>query len=85
MITGDFTFHLDNPNDFAAACFREMLDTFDLKRHVKVSMHKNGHILDLMITKAGDEPVRNIRVSDPVISDICAVRWQSTLPEKTWL
>ena len=30
MITGDFNFHLDGPNDRAAARFRGMLDMFDL-------------------------------------------------------
>ena len=58
-----------------------MLDIFDLKQHVKISTHRNEHILDLVITKAGDEPVRNIRVSDPVISNHCAVRWEAPLKE----
>ena len=74
VITDDFNFHLDNPSDRAAARFREMLDVFDLKHHVKDSTHNNEHILDLVITRAGDQPVRNVRVSDPVISDHCAVR-----------
>ena len=82
MITGDFNFHLDSPSDRAAAHFREMLDIFDLKQHVKDSTHKNGHIFDLVITRAGDEPVRNVRVSDPVISDHCAVRWEAPCLKK---
>lgn len=82
MITGDFDFHPDNPNDCAAAFFREMFDIFDLKQHVKDSTHKSGLFLDLVITKAGDEPVRNIRVSDPVISDHCAVRWEAPCLKK---
>ena len=40
MITGDFNFHLDSPSDRAAARFREVLDIFDLKQHVKDSTHK---------------------------------------------
>ena len=82
VITGDFNFHLDSPSDRAAARFREVLDIFDLKQHVKDSTHKNGHILDLVITRAGDEPVRNVRVSDPVISDHCAVRWEAPCLKK---
>ena len=84
VITGDFNFHLDSPSDRAAARFREMLDIFDLKQHVKDSTHKNGHIFDLVITRAGDEPVRNVRVSDPVISDHCAVRWEAPCLKKTF-
>ena len=77
LITGDFNFHLDNPSDRAAARFQVMLDVFDLKQHVRDSTHKNGHILDLVITRSRDQLVRNVRVSDPVISDHCAVRWKS--------
>ena len=82
MITGDLNFHLDSPSDRAAARFREVLYIFDLKQHVKDSTHKNEHILDLVITRAGDEPVRNVRVSDPVISDHCAVRWEALCLKK---
>ena len=66
MITGDFNFHLDNPSDRATTRFRVLLDVFDLKQHVKDSTHKSGHILDLVITRSGDQLVRNVRVSDPV-------------------
>ena len=74
-VTGDFNFHLNNPSDRAAARFREMLDVVDL----------NGQILDLVITRAGDQPVRNVRVSNPVISQHCAVRWEAPYLKKTWL
>ena len=76
LITGDFNFHLDNLSDRAAARFQAMLDVFDLKQHVRDSTHKNGHILDLVITRSRDQLVRNVRVSDPAISDHCAVRWE---------
>ena len=87
MIIGDFNFHLDGPNDRAAARFRGMLDVFDLKQHVKDSTHKSGHTLDLLIRRAGNESVRNVRVSDhvisdPVISDHCAVRWEAPCRRK---
>ena len=82
VITGDFNFHLDNPSDRAAARFRVLLDVFDLKQHVKDSTRKSGHILDLVITRSGDQLVRNARVSDPVISDHCAVRWETSCLKK---
>ena len=34
---------------------------------------KNGHTLDLVMTRVGEESVRNVRQSDPAISDHCAV------------
>lgn len=73
VLVGDFNFHLDNENDQSAARFQDLLGAFDLIQHVQDSTHKNGHTLDLMITRAGEEPVRNVRVSDPAISDHCAV------------
>ena len=35
------------------------------------STHKSGHVLDLVITRSGDQLVRNVRVSDPAVSDQC--------------
>ena len=85
MITGDFNFRLDNPSDRAAARFRVLLDVIDLKQHVKDSTHKSAHILDLVITRSGDQLVRNVRVSDPVISDHCALRWETSSIKKPGL
>ena len=85
LITGDFNFHLDNPSDRAATRFRVLLDVFDLKQHVKNSTHKSEHILDLVITSSGDQLVRNVRVFDPVISDHCAVRWETSCLKKPGL
>ena len=59
----------------------ELLPVFEwsliFKQHVKDSTHKNQHILDLVITRLGDQLVRNVRVSDYVISDHCAVWWEA--------
>ena len=44
---------------------------------MKDSTHKNQHILDLVITRLGDQLVRNVRVSDYVISDHFAVWWEA--------
>ena len=73
VIVGDFNFHLDNENDQSAARFQDLLGAFNLIQLVQDSTYKNGHTLDLMITRAGEEPVRNVRVSDPAMSDHCAV------------
>ena len=73
VIVGDFNFHLDNENDQSVARFQDLLGAFNLIQHVRDSTHKNGHTLDLVITRPVEESVRNVRVSDPAISDHCAV------------
>ena len=76
MITGDFNFHLDVPSDCVAARFGRLLEAFNLIQHVNIATHQNGHILDLVITRASDDFLNNIRVSDPAISDHSAVHCQ---------
>ena len=74
MITGDFISILIIP-------VIKLLPVFELclifKQHVKDSMHKNQHILDLLTTRLEDQLVRNVRVSDYVISDHCTVWWEA--------
>ena len=73
VIVGDFNFHLDNEDDQSAALFQDLLGAFNLIQHVQDSTQKFGHTLDLMTTRAGEEPVRNVRVSHPATSNHCAV------------
>ena len=85
VITGDFNVHLDNPSDRAATHFRVMLDVFDLKQHVKDSTHKSRHVLDLVITRSGDQLVRNDGFSDPAISDHCVLGRETHCLKKSGL
>lgn len=73
IIVGDFNFHLDDECDRAAARFQDLLEVFNLVQHVQGSTHTSGHTLDLVISRHGEEPVKNVRVTDPVISDHSAV------------
>ena len=58
---------------------QELLAVFNFKQHVHDPTHKNGHTLDLVITRADQEPVENVRVSDPVISDYRALHFDTSL------
>ena len=82
VITGDFNFHLDSPRDRAAARFREMLNIFDLKQHVKDSTHKNGHIFDLVITRAGGRACQECQGFWLCYFWHCAVRWEAPCLKK---
>ena len=69
---------MNDVNQRAAVRFQELLDVFNLKQHVRDPTHKSGHTLDLVITRADEEPVGNVRVSDPAISDHCAIHFDTS-------
>ena len=54
MITGDFNFHVDDCSDKDAAKFKDLLLEFGLQQHVNVPTHRDGHTLDLFITRKYD-------------------------------
>ena len=69
IFIGDVNLHVDDPNDYYARRFANILGAFDLKQHVRVITHKDGHTHDLVITRCDDSLVQNTRVCDPAISD----------------
>lgn len=73
IICGDFNFHIDDQNDTNAVKFLQMLHSFDYVQHVNESTHKNGHILDLLITRSEDNLIHKTMVSPPIISDHGAI------------
>ena len=73
LMAGDFNFHVDDVRDPVAMRFTHLLETFNLKQHISESTHRNGHTLDLIITRADECIASNFKVDDPVISDHYAV------------
>ena len=73
MITGDLNLHMENSNNAHTRQFFEILETFDLKQNVSSATHASGHTLDLLITRLNEEIVRNVKIHDPMISDLLAV------------
>ena len=67
-ITGDFNFHVDNPDKSYAKELLSLLDTFGLTQHVQEPNHSCGHTLDLVVSRG-----INISVSGPgpVGSPLC--------------
>ena len=73
LMSGDFNFHVDRPNDSDSRRFMSILNSFDLNQHVVGATHRDGHTLDLIITQVSDDGlVSNCRVGD-CISDHFAV------------
>jgi len=50
IITGDFNFHLDNPDDTQVKKFLSALESTNLTQHVSFPTHRDHHTLDLIIT-----------------------------------
>ncbi len=69
LLLGDFNIHIDDTNDYYANEFQSLLETFDLTQLVRQATHKDGHILDLVITKSTCILVKDIHVTPPWVSD----------------
>ena len=78
LIVGDFNFHIDDSSNYEASRFMQLLECFNLQQHVKFPTHKNGHILDLIITRKDDAFFNlPVTVSEPdIIADHSAVHLQ---------
>ena len=42
LITGDFNFHMDDPDNANAKRFADLLESYDLKQHVNCGTHTSG-------------------------------------------
>ena len=51
LIVGDFKFHVDNTRNSDTITFNKILESFNLQQHVNEPTHKQGHTLDLIITR----------------------------------
>ena len=56
IIIGDFNIHVDDACNEDATKLHDILSTYDLQQHVKSPTHRQGHTLDLFITRT-DLPV----------------------------
>ena len=68
LIVGDYNFHVDSQNNTGRR-FIGLLHSFNLHQHVNDSTHKNGHTLDLVITREEQSFIKNLLVFDPALSD----------------
>ena len=65
---GDFNVHWDPQDDTDTRCPFEILRSTNLIQHVQRRTHRQGHILDLVITREGDDLVIGVSVSS-MLSD----------------
>ncbi len=76
FITGDLNVHVDDSSDHHAGDFCGILDNHDLEQHVHLATHRDGHTLDLLITRKSDDLVSSVSVHDDMPSDHAAVKCQ---------
>ena len=81
LFTGDFNIHIDNPRDSDAIKFADLLESFAVQQHVKGSTHKEGHTLDLIITRCSEIVLAAPPKDDRFISDHVSVCCR-LIPEK---
>ena len=72
VISGDFNIHWDSEHDSERKQLNSLLQSFDLVQHVMSPTHEDGHTLDLVITRAGDQLVSSCDVGE-FVSDHNAV------------
>ena len=69
VIVGDINLHLDDAKSAHATKFRSVLNDFGMVDHVCQPTHKDGHQLDVFISRH-DHPVSALRVDPPeMLSD----------------
>jgi hypothetical protein len=81
LLVGDFNFHMDDPKDREAHLFSSLLESFNLIQHVQEPTHKNGHTLDLVITRQGETTVEAVNIHQPFISDHSAIHVKICFPK----
>ena len=77
LILGDFNIHMDNSECPEAQQFVDLISSLGLAQHVVGSTHKNGHTLDLVLTRATDAWLGNFAIDHTMPSDHSAVHFTS--------
>ena len=69
LTMGDFNIHMDDLEDADSCLLLDTINAFNLKQHVNIPMHNQGHILDLIIMENSEGyEVEKIKPG-PYISD----------------
>ena len=69
LLVEDFNFHLEDSMDYDAKRFLTLLNSFGLIQHVTTPTHKDGGLLDLVITRSSEKILKEVKVTPPSFSD----------------
>ena len=70
MITGDLNFHLNKLTDRNAIHFLESINSTGFTQHVTAPTHRQGNVLDILISREEDNIIGDVFVSDPCLCDM---------------
>ena len=65
---GDYNIHVDDATNDNNIKLCDILSTHDLQQHVNSSTHRQGHMLDLFVTRS-DQLVDMLPIDPPLLSD----------------
>ena len=84
VIVGDFNIHVDKPNVSEASDFNSLLSSFGLVQRIDFPTHRNGHTLDLVITKQCETSLTGtgFELMDPLLSDHVIVKFKISLMKR---
>ena len=66
LIVGDLNFHLDKKNDTDTRKLTELLESFNILQCVNTSTHMSGHTLDVIMCRATDNLIQEVKVGDMI-------------------
>ena len=70
MIAGDLNFHVDDLTDKDACTFLDILDSANLEQYVIGPTHRDGHTLDVVISRRSDNLVDNFSIWDDIYTPV---------------
>ncbi len=73
ILIGDFNVHVDDNSDREAIAFCDILESVGLQQHIHEPTHRDGHTLDLLITRKSENCVRDTSIISGLPSDHKAV------------
>jgi len=84
LICGDFNIHVDDSTDTDALALINLPNLMALQQHVVTPTQIHGHTLDLMITRATDNIIPKVLISECYLSDhvtvICKLKLDKAKP-----
>ncbi|XP_063966102.1 uncharacterized protein LOC135156767 [Lytechinus pictus] len=73
MLCGDFNFNVDDASNQNAVIFNDIISSANFSQLVAGPTHEAGHTLDLILTRALDNFVDEVKTSNPLPSDHAVV------------
>jgi hypothetical protein len=89
LVVGDFNFHVDQSDAPNVGNFTRVLEAAGLQQHVHEPTHKQGHTLDLLITRNTEDTISDVRVQDDLglvhFSVMCSIKFTRSARIKKYI